>query len=618
MMFVSFLLLLSGGAVSSFQAPLSIQRRATTTTTLLFQHQQQQQSASSNSALEITLQSIDGLANGSDIRGKFVDHPREGNLQDVTKAIIDAGCVATAAAALTPLAAHCLGFAFGQVLLKEQQQQSSESDTKIKICIGCDPRPHGVRLADAFARGCIASDVDGNRINVAYTGIATTPSMMDFCRTNLCDAAVILTASHLPVDRNGMKFFTSMKGGFTKRDIQELIAVAKDHVVHSWQNTLPPTSEEEEGVVSSATKVDYMPYYAASLTKAIQQETSSSSDEPPLTGLTIVLNSGNGSGGFFHDVLHNLGADVSASIGIDHDSTFPLGVPNPESKLMVAETTRVCQETNADLGIMLDTDADRCGFIVPSSSSSSAHDDGYYEPLNRNRLIALLGVIFKKTSPGCTFVTDSVTSEGLEDFLQNKLGLVHVRYLKGYANVIRRAKEITDSDDGAAVAEVAIETSGHCAMRENDYLDDGTYTAVKVIGLLAKVKQEGGNLLDLISDLKEMPETQEFRMLVQDETMATTAAIFDLLTKAVEECCQSNSDWSVDTDNLEGLRVRTGTDGGFFMIRKSLHDPLVSMQVEGGSADQILAQVIHPLLQLMESEDLIQSSLDLSALKDYS
>lgn len=356
-------------------------------------------------------------------------------------------------------------------------------------------------------------------------------------------------------------------------------------------------------------KVDYMPYYAASLTQAIQQETSSSggSIEKPLQGLKIVLNSGNGSGAFFYEVLKNLGADVSASMGVEHDSTFPRGVPNPESKAMVEDTIRVCQETKADLGIMLDTDADRSGFIVPGLTS--------YEPLNRNRLIALLGVIFSESSPGCTFVTDSVTSEGLEDFLQNKLGLVHVRYLKGYANVIGKAKEITES--GAANAEVAIETSGHCAMRENDYLDDGTYTAVKVIALLAKVKQNGEQLLDLIADLKEMPETQEFRLLVNDGTLETTGTIFDDLISKLETHCQGNLNWAIDSANLEGIRIRTGTDGGFFMLRKSLHDPLVSVQVEGDSVEQIRELVVGPLVKLLQSEPRLWNNLDVSVLSNY-
>jgi hypothetical protein len=69
----------------------------------------------------------------------------------------------------------------------------------------------------------------------------------------------------------------------------------------------------------------------------------------------------------------------------------------------------------------------------------------------------------------------------LEAFLQDDLGLQHVQYFKGYANVINKARKLTEA--GIANAEVAIETSGHCAMQENGYLDDGTHTAVKAIVL---------------------------------------------------------------------------------------------------------------------------------------
>jgi phosphomannomutase len=361
-----------------------------------------------------------------------------------------------------------------------------------------------------------------------------------------------------------------------------------------------------------------MPSYAKSLTDAILRETGASGlEERPLEGLKIVFNSGNGSGGFFNDVLKNLGADVSASMFVEHNSAFPNGVPNPESQSMVDATMKVCQESKADLGIMLDTDADRSGFIVPSSTD----EDSTYEPLNRNRLIALLGVLFAETSPGCTIVTDSVTSEGLANFLQQDLGLHHVRYLKGYANVIAKARELTDTGDYNA--EVAIETSGHCAMRENDYLDDGTYTAVKVIGLLAKVKKEkAGNLLELISGMVEMPETAELRMTVNDESLETTADIFDFMQMEIERALcgeeECTLDWMVDEENLEGMRVRTMmSPGGFFMLRKSLHDPLISMQIEGEDREEVLLSVVQPILKLFSAEERIRTTVDLSVLENY-
>ncbi|KAI2500290.1 Phosphoglucomutase/phosphomannomutase [Fragilaria crotonensis] len=287
-------------------------------------------------SLSIVLKSLDGLANGSDIRGKFVDHPRVGNFAAVAQAITASNFDNNnKAVPLTPLAAYCLGYAFAE-MMKERflntKTNNNDEENTIRICIGTDPRSHGPRLADAFSRGCsscsdsattMSNNVNNNKykIEVVYTGIATTPSMMDFCRTDLCDAAVMLTASHLPVDRNGMKFFVAGQGGFTRTDVQELISLAKEHANSLLQQSsgmIPPSSGE--GGVFCAQHVDYMPLYASNLSKAIQKETSST--DKPLEGLKIVLNSGNGSGGFFHTVLQNLGADMSASIGVEHDAAF--------------------------------------------------------------------------------------------------------------------------------------------------------------------------------------------------------------------------------------------------------------------------------------------------------
>ena len=234
-----------------------------------------------------------------------------------------------------------------------------------------------------------------------------------------------------------------------------------------------------------------------------------------------------------------------------------------------------------------------------------------YEPLNRNRLIALLGVIFGTSSPGCTIVTDSTTSEGLNAFLEG-LGLRHFRYLRGYANVIGKARELTKS--GTANAEVAIETSGHCAMRENGYVDDGTYTACKVIGLLARTTSSSGDgrpLLDLISDLDELPFDEEFRIKVTDGSLATTTSIFERVTRSLAEKCDAGAgnNWSLDGDNLEGVRVRLSS-GGFFMIRQSLHDPVMSMQVESISEEEAREKVLKPLLELLSQYE----SLDYSTL----
>lgn len=549
-------------------------------------------------SLNILLRSLQQLTyTGSDIRGYFVDHSRFGSLASVAHEI---GKVQLHYPALTPLAAYCLGHALADQLLFEH----SDDDEIIQIAIGHDPRLHGKRLVDSFARGAEAAD---SRVRVVYTGISTTPACAAFVALHNCHASVMVTASHLPADRNGFKIFYRSTGGMTLPVLQDLGARAGT-VLNQWFSTgiLPPASGGAE--VQCSQHVSYMPAYAESLKQAVIQ--SVGREINPLEGLKIVFNPGNGAGGFFYDVLKELGADVSGSIYLEPDGTFPNGVPNPEYEPMLASTIRACEASGADLGIMLDTDADRCGFVTRGK-------EGVYEPLNRNRLIALLGVMFAESSPGCAFVTDSVTSEGLSTFLEG-LGLTHVRYIKGYMNVISKAKELTDS--GVLNAEVAIETSGHCAMKENSYLDDGTYTAVKVVSLLAKQREaQKGNslLLDLISSMAEMDEISELRMSVFNKSLETMREVFDLCALVMEDrSVMSNNSWEIDTENLEGIRIRTGNNQ-FLMLRKSLHDPIISLQIEARSKDEARATIVKPLLHIFKDEEQIVNNLDLSVLEQY-
>lgn len=232
-----------------------------------------------------------------------------------------------------------------------------------------------------------------------YTGLASTPAMYQFCRSNIgVDGAVMVTASHLPEDRNGFKFFCGSNGGLNKHDI-DILGDYASKCAREWHDLgiIPPSTTGADHVRCSEV-VDYMPTYFKFLEKALRREVyagEGSKKQYPLEGLKIVLNAGNGCGYFFNDILKELGADVSHSIHLNPTGQFSgkTGIPNPEYSAMIDETVEYCKKGDADIGIMLDTDADRCGFVVPSKDAV-----GKYEALNRNRLIALLGVIFSKVS----------------------------------------------------------------------------------------------------------------------------------------------------------------------------------------------------------------------------
>jgi phosphomannomutase len=430
----------------------------------------------------------------------------------------------------------------------------------------------------------------------------------------------MVTASHLPPDRNGFKFFSKLApSGFSKQQVQSLGDLTQQYVTecqekNSWPSLLP-------GKMQSIQRVDWMPVYANSLQRAVLSNTVGivADEEKPLAGLKIVLNPGNGAGGFFQHVLYNLGADVSASIHLDADGSFPNGVPNPETKWMLQQTIAACNDAQADLGIMLDTDADRCGFVTPRTIDNVTGRKSDYEALNRNRLIALLAVVFAREKPGCAVVTDSVTSEGLSKLLTDQLGLKHVRFIKGYSNVIRKARELTDS--GTMDAELAIETSGHCAMRENGYLDDGTYTAVKIVSLLARERAMDATrqvtLLDLIADMEELEEVCELRMTTKDSSLKTMRDIYEVCIAEISRHCESNELWRIDKENLEGIRIRFGSNGQFFMVRQSLHDPIISLQIEAQSKTEARVLIVEPLRNLFKSNEQIRDALHLDVLAEY-
>ena len=80
----------------------------------------------------------------------------------------------------------------------------------------------------------------------------------------------------------------------------------------------------------------------------------------PLAGLKIIVDAGNGAGGFYADrVLQPLGADTTGSQFLAPDGTFPDRVPNPEDPTAMAAICQAIIEYQADFGIIFDTDVDR-------------------------------------------------------------------------------------------------------------------------------------------------------------------------------------------------------------------------------------------------------------------
>nr|WHU50361.1 phosphoglucomutase 1 [Coleus scutellarioides] len=516
------------------------------------------------------------LQNGSDIRGVAVDGV-EGEPVSLTEPVTEA-----------------ISAAFAAWLLDRKKPDSS---TKLKVSIGHDSRISAQKLQDAVSRGLAGAGVD-----VILYGLASTPAMFNSTLTKsenfLCpvDGSIMITASHLPYNRNGFKFFTNA-GGLGKVDIKDILERAADHYKNFNEGL-----EKAEISAASIKIVDYMSVYTSDLVAAVRK--ASGNTEKPLDGFHIVVDAGNGAGGFFAGkVLEPLGAIISGSQFLEPDGYFPNHIPNPEDKDAMKAITRAVIDNKADLGIIFDTDVDR-----------SAAVDSSGREFNRNRLIALMSAIVLEEHPGTTIVTDSVTSDGLTTFIEKKLGGRHHRFKRGYKNVIDEAIRLNSVGEES---HLAIETSGHGALKENHWLDDGAYLMVKLLNKLASAKVSGVGkgskvLTDMVDGLEEPAFSVELRLKIdqnhEDLRGGSFRAYGEAVLQNLENAISSDPKLQKAPVNYEGVRV--SGYGGWFLLRLSLHDPVLPLNIEAPSKEDAIKLGVVVLSAVREFTALDTSTLN--------
>lgn len=424
-----------------------------------------------------------------------------------------------------------------------------------KVAIGRDSRITGPDLLDTLAKTFVAND-----IYVIDTGLSTSPSMFMITKEEdiAPDLAIMITASHMPMEWNGIKIVTN-EGGLTSNDISEILENAsKKEVIN-----LEEKANEE---------YNYIPRYANRLVETIRSKTG---EDKPLEGLKIVVDAGNGAGGFYADyVLNALGADTEGSRFLEPDGTFPNHVPNPEEKEAIQSIQEAVLDNKANMGIIFDTDVDRSAII-----------DEKGNPINKSAFIAFISSLLLSENPGATIVTDSVTSKGLADYIQRHGGKHH-RFKRGYKNVIDEAKRLNDLGENAVLA---METSGHGAVKDNYFLDDGAYLAVLSLIALAKANANGQPVSEYLSDYHYPEEEKEIRYTI---TVPDFQKYGDKLLEDFKNFVISQPGWTLVEPNYEGVRADVDEEygNGWILVRKSLHEPKIPINIESdktGGAEEI-------------------------------
>ncbi|MGN0806138.1 MAG: phosphomannomutase/phosphoglucomutase [Candidatus Coproplasma sp.] len=447
-----------------------------------------------------------------------------------------------------------------------------------KIAVGYD-----CRISNELIFAIVRETALSCGCDVIGCGLSSTPSMFMLLKESGwgCDASVMITASHLPYYMNGLKFFTP-EGGLNSSQISAILSYAEEGI------SLPLGEGRFE-------RKSYMNAYCDSLVNMVRAATGT---DMPLYGRIIVVDAGNGVGGFFASkVLKPLGAITSGSVNLCPDGRFPAHIPNPELPESMDALKRAVLFSKAQLGISFDTDVDRAAIV-----------DGDGNPVNRDKLIALIAAtILQERS--ATIVTDSVTSDGLTKFITNHGGK-HVRFKRGYKNVI---DEAVRRNENGEYCPLAIETSGHAAFKENYFLDDGAYLICKILITFCNQAQKREKLGDLISKLELPVEENEVRLKFTADC-ENFKEEGDRILRELKYFAEADSRVELVPDSYEGVRINfSKNDGdGWMLVRQSVHDPVLPVNfaslTEGGN--KLMAKYLYTFAAKYPH-------LDVSALKIF-
>jgi len=417
--------------------------------------------------------------------------------------------------------AYNIGRAYGQFLKPK------------KIVVGADIRPTSHSLKMAIAQGLMDSGVDV--IDIGMTGTEE----VYFASFHLdVDGGIEVTASHNPMDYNGMKLVKKnaqpISGDTGLLDIKAL-AEAGEFVDVAEKGTLTEVSILEDFVTHL---IGYL-------------------DVPNIKPLKIVVNAGNGAAGHVIDALEARFATLNVPvtfIKVHHeaDGTFPNGIPNPILLENRAATSDAVKAHGADFGVAWDGDFDRC-FLF---DQNGGFIEGYY-------IVGLLAQAFLLKNPGEKIIHDPRLTWNTIDIVKTSGGDA-IQCKTGHAFIKERMRKENAVYGG--------EMSAHHYFRDFAYCDSGMIPWLLVTNL---VSSTGKSLSQLVEErMAAYPCSGEINFRVEN----SAAVIEKILTHYQSE--------SPVLDRTDGVSLEF-TDWRV-NVRTSNTEPLLRLNVESRGDDALM------------------------------
>lgn len=399
------------------------------------------------------------------------------------------------------------------------------------VAVGHDMRPSSPSLARAFAEG-----VTSQGLNVTLLGLTSTDELY-YAAGSLECAGAMFTASHNPAKYNGIKL---CRAG--------AVPVGQETGLGQIKQMLIEGTPEYTGTEGAIAEQEILAGYADFLRKLVPLE-----DSKPLV---VAVDAANGMGGHtVPAVFDGLPFEVR-DLYFELDGTFPNHEANPLDPKNLVDLQKFTVEQKADIGLAFDGDADRC-FVVDEKG----------QPVSPSAICALVAGRYLDKFPGATIIHNLITSKTVPELIKEKGG-TPVRTRVGHSFIKAQMAEHKAAFGG--------EHSAHYYFQEFWNADSGMLAAMHV---LAALGQSDKPLSELVAEYSRYEASGEINSTVEDQK-AATQAVLDELADKIES-----------VDELDGVTVELKGTEAWFNVRASNTEPLLRLNVEAKTADEVQAIV---------------------------
>lgn len=406
-----------------------------------------------------------------------------------------------------------------------------------KVAIGRDIRPSADALFSALSNGLTSQGVQ-----VVDLGLTTTPMTYFMGGSTDVDATVMITASHMPSEFNGLKITTDDAVPLYAELIQEIREIVGTHTFSAASTT--------GEVVAHALQEEWLQHFKKN---------------HDLSGanLSVVIDPANMIGILDIPTFKAFEPDITVyTIYDEFDHTCPNHEANPIKHDTLADLGCEVTDKKADLGIAFDGDADRVGFVDEKGT-----------PIASDMIGALLSQVILKQYPGSTIVCDLRSSRALADTIEKHGGKV-LRNRVGHSYIKKTMRE----HDAA----LGIELSGHFFFKDAYFAEGGPLPAFMIMELM---KDSGKKLSELVAEVQDYHHSGEINSTI----IRSPQEIYADLEKTFIDA---------DISYMDGLLI--SYPDWWCNVRPSANDPVMRLNLEANS-HELMEEKRDQILEIVRS-----------------